>query len=621
MQARLVKDFLINQSQNTEKGIYLIRNGSSKDFTSYARLYELALQKLGIMQRLGIEKGQEVLIDFTGFLDFFSYIWACILGDFIPMPINLKFFNEHKIGQLLEDSSRMVIITDKKLDKSRLTGIMILNKEELSSNENIQGSYQMGGNPDDTFMIQFSSGSTNNPKGVMITSHGFMVNFADIRLNRNLTDNEKVFGWTPITHNMSLFGMHINPILRNYDQYHMPTEDFVRNPILWIEICAREEITISAMANYGIMLILNAIQNYKGEWKYDLSKLKHLFCGSDVISVSHSLEFIDMLKKMNVGDNVFASSYGLSEATLIVSMGGIENTKYHYYIARRENIQLGQEIIRAEAGEDTVLISSVGEPLKHVEIKIVDEDGMTLQDSYVGIIKVKGEAIMKGYYKNPEMTEKAIDKEGWLDTGDIGFMCDGRLYITGRYKELIIYNGRNYYSTDIQAMIRDELGIKTPVCIIGFRKSDDVNDTVVGFIEGQYADDEFEQIKKKIVSHIQQRIHLVIEKLILIEKLPRTSSGKLNSFEMKKYYESINSNKSIKKEYREKEIIRNEIIRIFKEVLTRDIKADDDLSEQGLSSIEITGIQAKMVNSNINLKIVDFFECRTINDLVEKSMN
>lgn len=621
MQARLVKDFLINQSQNTEKGIYLIRNGSSKDFTSYARLYELALQKLGIMQRLGIEKGQEVLIDFTGFLDFFSYIWACILGDFIPMPINLKFFNEHKIGQLLEDSSRMVIITDKKLDKSRLTGIMILNKEELSSNENIQGSYQMGGNPDDTFMIQFSSGSTNNPKGVMITSHGFMVNFADIRLNRNLTDNEKVFGWTPITHNMSLFGMHINPILRNYDQYHMPTEDFVRNPILWIEICAREEITISAMANYGIMLILNAIQNYKGEWKYDLSKLKHLFCGSDVISVSHSLEFIDMLKKMNVGDNVFASSYGLSEATLIVSMGGIENTKYHYYIARRENIQLGQEIIRAEAGEDTVLISSVGEPLKHVEIKIVDEDGMTLQDSYVGIIKVKGEAIMKGYYKNPEMTEKAIDKEGWLDTGDIGFMCDGRLYITGRYKELIIYNGRNYYSTDIQAMIRDELGIKTPVCIIGFRKSDDVNDTVVGFIEGQYADDEFEQIKKKIVSHIQQRIHLVIEKLILIEKLPRTSSGKLNSFEMKKYYESINSNKSIKKEYREKEIIRNEIIRIFKEVLTRDIKADDDLSEQGLSSIEITGIQGKMVNSNINLKIVDFFECRTINDLVEKSMN
>lgn len=621
MQARLVKDFLINQSQNTEKGIYLIRNGSSKDFTSYARLYELALQKLGIMQRLGIKKGQEVLIDFTGFLDFFSYIWACILGDFIPMPINLKFFNEHKIGQLLEDSSRMVIITDKKLDKSRLTGIMILNKEELSSNENIQGSYQMGGNPDDTFMIQFSSGSTNNPKGVMITSHGFMVNFADIRLNRNLTDNEKVFGWTPITHNMSLFGMHINPILRNYDQYHMPTEDFVRNPILWIEICAREEITISAMANYGIMLILNAIQNYKGELKYDLSKLKHLFCGSDVISVSHSLEFIDMLKKMNVGDNVFASSYGLSEATLIVSMGGIENTQYHYYIARRENIQLGQEIIRAEAGEDTVLISSVGEPLKHVEIKIVDEDGMTLQDSYVGIIKVKGEAIMKGYYKNPEMTEKAIDKEGWLDTGDIGFMCDGRLYITGRYKELIIYNGRNYYSTDIQAMIRDELGIKTPVCIIGFRKSDDVNDTVVGFIEGQYADDEFEQIKKKIVSHIQQRIHLVIEKLILIEKLPRTSSGKLNSFEMKKYYESINSNKSIKKEYREKEIIRNEIIRIFKEVLTRDIKADDDLSEQGLSSIEITGIQAKMVNSNINLKIVDFFECRTINDLVEKSMN
>lgn len=621
MQARLVKDCLINQSQNTEKGIYLIRNGSSKDFTSYARLYELALQKLGIMQRLGIKKGQEVLIDFTGFLDFFSYIWACILGDFIPMPINLKFFNEHKIGQLLEDSSRMVIITDKKLDKSRLTGIMILNKEELSSNENIQGSYQMGGNPDDTFMIQFSSGSTNNPKGVMITSHGFMVNFADIRLNRNLTDNEKVFGWTPITHNMSLFGMHINPILRNYDQYHMPTEDFVRNPILWIEICAREEITISAMANYGIMLILNAIQNYKGELKYDLSKLKHLFCGSDVISVSHSLEFIEMLKKMNVGDNVFASSYGLSEATLIVSMGGIENTQYHYYIARRENIQLGQEIIRAEAGEDTVLISSVGEPLKHVEIKIVDEDGMTLQDSYVGIIKVKGEAIMKGYYKNPEMTEKAIDKEGWLDTGDIGFMCDGRLYITGRYKELIIYNGRNYYSTDIQAMIRDELGIKTPVCIIGFRKSDDVNDTVVGFIEGQYADDEFEQIKKKIVSHIQQRIHLVIEKLILIEKLPRTSSGKLNSFEMKKYYESINSNKSIKKEYREKEIIRNEIIRIFKEVLTRDIKADDDLSEQGLSSIEITGIQAKMVNSNINLKIVDFFECRTINDLVEKSMN
>lgn len=621
MQARLVKDFLINQSQNTEKGIYLIRNGSSKDFTSYARLYELALQKLGIMQRLGIKKGQEVLIDFTGFLDFFSYIWACILGDFIPMPINLKFFNEHKIGQLLEDSSRMVIITDKKLDKSRLTGIMILNKEELSSNENIQGSYQMGGNPDDTFMIQFSSGSTNNPKGVMITSHGFMVNFADIRLNRNLLDNEKVFGWTPITHNMSLFGMHINPILRNYDQYHMPTEDFVRNPILWIEICAREEITISAMANYGIMLILNAIQNYKGELKYDLSKLKHLFCGSDVISVSHSLEFIEMLKKMNVGDNVFASSYGLSEATLIVSMGGIENTQYHYYIARRENIQLGQEIIRAEAGEDTVLISSVGEPLKHVEIKIVDEDGMTLQDSYVGIIKVKGEAIMKGYYKNPEMTEKAIDKEGWLDTGDIGFMCDGRLYITGRYKELIIYNGRNYYSTDIQAMIRDELGIKTPVCIIGFRKSDDVNDTVVGFIEGQYADDEFEQIKKKIVSHIQQRIHLVIEKLILIEKLPRTSSGKLNSFEMKKYYESINSNKSIKKEYREKEIIRNEIIRIFKEVLTRDIKADDDLSEQGLSSIEITGIQAKMVNSNINLKIVDFFECRTINDLVEKSMN
>ena len=618
MQVNLVKEILINQKNNMEKGIYLLKKDKEKEFISYARLYEEALQKLGSLQSAGIRRGQEILLDFTSFLDFFSLFWACILGDMLPMPADLKFYDEDKINQLLEDSSTMVIITDKKLDQSKLSGSRVLNLRECGGREKLRGAYQKEGNPEDIFMIQFSSGSTSNPKGVMITNRGFMANMEDLRVIRHLTEDETFLGWTPITHNMSLFIMHIYPMLGNHDQYHMSAQDFVKDPIFWLERCACEGVTLSLITNYGVMLFLNALKKYNGELNYDLSKMKHLLSGSDVVSTLYWLDFIKQIKEMKAGDNTCSIGYGLSEATLIVTLDGYEERKSHYCIVRRDSLQLGCEIFRIQEGEDAVWISSVGKPLSHVEVKIVDQKGEILTDSCIGIIKIKGETVMKGYYKRPEMTKRVIDEEGWLDTGDLGFLHEGRLYITGRYKDLILYNGRNYYSIDIQNMIKEELAITNTVCILGVRKNNDINDSVIAFIEGQFAENELEQLKQRVVRHIRSRINVVIEKLVQMDKIPKTASGKFNRMELMKYYEKTAVERSTKEKTKDKGSVLESVTGIFREILLRDVKAEDELSEQGLTSIEITGIYEKLQEKNINLSIGDIFECRTINELAGK---
>jgi len=617
---RKVKEILYSQRENSLRGIKIYYSDTFGEFISYADLYNLTLIKLGNLQHIGIEKGQEIIMDFDDYKDYFSMLWAGILGDYIVIPFKLQSQDFKMLNGILNHCLNPVIFSEIDIQcESLQKEAKIFNANDLNQKDmtaTIDFKYQT-----DLIMVQFSSGSTSAPKGVMVSDENILTNIADVLVVRNMTEDDIFFAWTPMTHNMSLLLSHVLPVFLGANQIFLSTQEFIRRPKRWLEICSMDKVTFTTITNYGVVKLLQVIDAFdevEDLKVYDLSLLKEIIAGSDVINVDTKQLLLEKLRYCNVVKNIFSVGYGLSEATL-----GVTFTVYEedvFLNVDRLSLQIGEKAKITGESEKATKIISVGKAHIHVKIEIVDLMDCTLGDLYVGIVKIKGESITKGYYQEPFTTDEVIDEDGWLDTGDIGFIKDGLLYITGRYKDLILFNGKNYYSNDIEEFICKRCITQFTIVVIGIRKGNNLNDTVVCYIECNLRDSELDIIVSLVRTEVVKEFGIIIDDIIQIASIPRTISNKVNRYELKERYtkkNSLNQSQDIYKNSKLISEVEDYVITIFQDAFGKKLSLDYKLSELCFTSIETTGIHEKLLRKYPFVTIADLYESKYISDLVD----
>jgi fatty-acyl-CoA synthase len=390
--------------------------------------------------------------------------------------------------------------------------------------------------PDDIAYLQYSSGSTRFPHGVVITHRALLNNLAAHSHGMELVDSDRCVSWLPWYHDMGLVGCFLSPVANQVSTDYLKTEDFARRPLAWLDLISRNRgTTLSYSPTFGYDICARRISSQtKASDRFDLSRWRVAGNGADMIRPDVMQSFVDAFADAGFKATAFLPSYGLAEATLAVSiMPPGEGIRVELV----EETQLSG----VPAGEDRPqryrAIVNCGKPVRDMTIEIRDEDGLPLPDGAIGKVWCQGPSVMSGYFRDPEATAACM-ADGWLDTGDMGYLSDGYVYIVGRAKDMIIVNGRNHWPQDIEWAVEQLPGFKagdiaafsittpggeeTPAVLVQCRTSDDAE-------------------RARLRDEIRERVRAVTGMNCVIElvpprTLPRTSSGKLSRAKARNLY-------------------------------------------------------------------------------------
>ncbi len=384
--------------------------------------------------------------------------------------------------------------------------------------------------PDDVAYLQYSSGSTRFPRGVAITHRALLNNLSAHSHGTRLCDTDRVVSWLPWYHDMGLVGCLLSPVANQVSTDYLKTEDFARRPLAWLGLISRNEGTTLSYAptfGYDICARRAGSQSRLTE-RFDLSRWRVAGNGADMIRPDVMQAFVDAFAEAGFSAKSFLPSYGLAEATLAVSI-----------MPPGEGIvvELVEEKLLSGGAEDQCerpqryrAIVNCGKPVKDMEVMIRDDDRRPLPQCSVGKVHCRGASIMAGYFGDEEATLACLDAEGWLDTGDMGYMSDGYLYIVGRAKDMIIINGRNHWPQDIEWAVEQLPGLRAGD-IAAFSIMTPAGEERPAVLVQCRTSDAAE--RERLRQEIRERARSIIGMKCVVEfvpprALPRTSSGKLS---------------------------------------------------------------------------------------------
>lgn len=514
-------------------------------------------QNLYNLQEIGIRQGDELLFQIKDNVKFVSVFWACILGGIIPVPYTYlgNSRDQVKLAGVWESLTNPFLITDDEylfeMEKSNELKenpvFLSIKQKAVLINKLVKQTgkikyYQP--KEDDIAFIQFSSGSTSNPKGVVIT-HKNIISSVRATLKAMEVSKEDIYlSWLPLTHSFGLIGTYLTPLMAGCNFYIMPSSLFTTHPLLWLEKMSEHKVSITASPNFGLRHVCRYIKA-KQNLDIDLSSLRTIIDGAEPVSAKVCEEFINIMGNFSMRSTAVKPSYGLSEATLVVSTPKREN-KYTEIFVERKHVKVGEKIVETYSDKENAMsFVAVGRCLENMETKIVDDFGNAMPESVVGHLLLKGTSIFKYYYNNESATKEAFNAEGWFDTGDLVFSRNQNLFVTGREKDVIFVKGENYYSHDIENLcmeVSEGEFSRVAVCA----ENGDEQDRVLCFVEYNGKMEMFSNTIKRIKKHILHKVGMGITDVIPVNRIPVTGSGKLKRYLLLEEYREhsqLNGNK------------------------------------------------------------------------------
>jgi acyl-CoA synthetase (AMP-forming)/AMP-acid ligase II/acyl carrier protein len=641
-------EVITSNRDKEEQGILFVSKENMDNYISYSQIYKKALIRLGNLQKIGFKKYDKLIFQIGNNEEFVLLFWACILGGIVPIPLieatnkeqRVKLINVFEITDratvVFSKEKQQAIIRDLKKDNESAVAEEIENRSLLI--EDVSEGMILGKpqdiNENDMAFIQFSSGSTGTPKGVTLTHKNLICNIKDIVTGIDVVESDSTLSWLPLTHDMGIIGFHLAPFYAGINQTIIDSSLFIYKPMMWMDLTHKEKATILSSPNFGYKYFLKHFA--EGENKWDLSNVRLIFNGAEPIDVDLAEEFLHTMREFNLSKTSMFTVYGMAEACLAVSFPKPDTEIKHIKVNRRK-LTIGKPIEIVESnGKYEVKLCSNGYPLGQCKVRIVDEFGHVLPEGYIGNIEIKGDNVTSGYYNNAVVTEELINEDGWLSTGDLGTLYEGCVYITGRKKDLIIINGVNYYSTDIERVCSEVDGVesnKVIACSVANKETMEEN---LGIFVNCKGDDD------KLIKLINDLKRVVLDKsgiepqyVIPIKRIHKTTSGKVRRY---KYVEEFNE--GIYDEIIEKfnkikatcdvdplnvdyDAVSQNFINIIKEELgVAEISMQQQLMSFGADSIKITRIHSRLEELYPNrVNISDFYAYPTINDLIEHIKN
>jgi acyl-CoA synthetase (AMP-forming)/AMP-acid ligase II len=466
----------------------------------FSELYARALRAAGALRERGIRRGDRVAIVLPTCVEFMDAFFGALLAGAVPVPL----YPPVRLGRLDEfhrRTARMIRITGARLVLSdarisKFLGVAVADaRPELGLHKVAQGPpHEDAGAPDDLALIQFSSGTTVDPKPVALTHRNVLANVAAIRTIVPEDDAQAGVSWLPLYHDMGLIGCLLLAVVRPGPLTLIRPEAFLAKPALWLRAISKKRATLSVAPNFAYGLCVRRIRDDELRG-VDLSSWRFALNGAEPVAPAVLRRFSERFAPHGFDPRALMPVYGLSEASLAVTFtppGRGPRTKG----GARE-------------------LASVGAPLPGIEI-----------DERSGRIFVRGPSVMREYFGNPAAT-RAVLQDGWLDTGDLGFIEGGELFVTGRAKEVIILRGANHAPQEFEDALDGLAGVR-PGCAVAVALPTEGGEELALLVErsGDLSED---AVRSRVVERTGVRPHAV--HLLAPGTLPRTSSGKLRRAE------------------------------------------------------------------------------------------
>ena len=514
----------------------------------YAALRERA-KKLGAGMAGRFERGDRIAIVAETSADFIVSFFACQYAGLIPapmpMPVNLGGKNGYinQIRQMVLGAGARAAVGPTQLIEflhdatTDIDDVDILSFDDLKALPE-QGAEPTAFGPGEDCYIQYSSGSTSAPKGVIgtqssvnsnlsaITQHGLFVHTGD-----------RCASWLPLYHDMGLIGFMLAPLVSQMSVDYLATSDFVRRPLLWLRIMTEQKVTITYSPSFGYDLA--AKRSARAEpGSIELSNIRVAGIGGDMVRPEALNSFADAFADCGFKSIAFTPSYGMAEATLAISFPTLGEPVAVDQVDMRHYTRTGiaQPISAVTTPDQTRGFVLCGRPLPGHAIEVRDENGEAVSERMVGRIFINGPSLTPGYFSDPESSAAMYHGE-WLDTGDMGYVLNGQIVITGRAKDLIIINGRNIWPQDIEWAVEKVQGVRSGG-VAAFSVDDGSGERIVVVAERRGMNDEaLAELKRELAAVIQNAAGAPAEVVLARpHSMVMTSSGKLSRAKVKQKY-------------------------------------------------------------------------------------
>ena len=512
---------------------------------SRTRLEDLSFSQLALkskcyadgLRRLGLNKGDLVGLLLSTRPEFILSFMGVIRGGGVPVPLpsysglqSLSGFS-NRLEHIVEHSKSRYVITEQKfLDMLRESlGGLFLAQHRVLTFEEIEAegspSSDVALHSDDLCLVQYTSGSTAAPRGVALTHRNVLASLAAIAHGIEATDEDITSSWMPLFHDMGLIGL-LCSIARGTTHYLYTQRSFIGNPGAWLHEFSRRGATIYKGPNFSYAHMIDNINDEQLSG-LDLSLWRVAFNGSEPIDPFVVERFIERFSPYGFRPEAMMPVYGMAEATLAATFSPLGAAPLTRWFDSEGLANEGKAIRVSRFSRSAKGLVSVGKAVLDHTVRIVNDRGIELPEACVGEIQIQGPAVMFGYYGDPEAT-KAVLRQGWLCTGDLGFISEGLLFITGRIKEMVIANGKKYYPQDVEQIVRNVAGVYQGHCI-AFGQAEDYTEHMSLAVETVLSSEaERTTLANKILSLLTHQLGLSGVNIFLLKRggIPRTSSGK-----------------------------------------------------------------------------------------------
>jgi acyl-CoA synthetase (AMP-forming)/AMP-acid ligase II/aryl carrier-like protein len=541
---------VLETNREVDRAVTYVDGENSERRVPYGDVYTRALGILFHLQAMGAQRGDKMIIFLNSNEQFLDGFWAAVCGGITPVPLAVGISDEHrhKLLRVARKLGTPLLYTDSK-NLERLQALAAQVGEsalfaELKSRaflvESITDISRAGKlhrpAPQDLAFIQFSSGSTAEPKGVMLTHANLIANTQGCTAVDKFNDADVSLSWMPLTHDMGLIGFYLMQFANRVHLHLMPTELFVRRPLLWLQVAAKKRVTITCSPNFGYRHFLKVLGDRRLDG-VDLSAIRLIYNGAEPISVELCNEFMTKLAHTGLPRHAMYPVYGLAEGSLAVTLPE-PGSDYRWLRVNRHRLGPGARIeLNPVDPRDVLELMCVGRMLPNTEVRIASEAREALAEGHVGHIVIRGASVTRGYFADAEATARAIGPDGWLDTGDLGFLHEGSLYIAGRSKEIIFVNGQNYYPYDLENIAQRAPGLDlNKLVAAGVAKPGSQGEELVMFVLHRGSTAEFLPTAAAVSRLVNEHTGLEIAQVIPTKRIPKTTSGKVQRHLLEQAY-------------------------------------------------------------------------------------
>ncbi len=509
----------------------------------HALLKEIDEYGAGIEER-GIEPGDRVAVlaqTTPSVLLSFLGCWR-VGGVPVPLPLPLRavdprFFIQQTVKKLSASGARLLVVPRELLSFTRNleAKCFVVAAEDLP--KRAQTPKEPACCPEDVALLQYTSGSTSEPRGVTLTHRSMLANAFSIIETIKVTPEDRVVSWLPLYHDMGLIGFFFTALVAKTSSIYLPPQLFVSRPLLWLEAISRYRCTITGGPNFAYALIARLLEKEYIQG-LDLSSLRLSLNGAEPIDMEVVDRLVKAASRYGMSAEVPYPVYGLAEATLAVTFPPPGRKFKVDWVSQYHLHSTGEALPVDPHCPGSRPLISLGSALPGLEVRIKRADGSWAQERELGEICVRGASVMRGYWKDPVQTNETL-RDGWLHTGDQGYLSEGELYITGRIKDMIIVGGKNIFPEDIERCAEKIPGVRKGNAIaFGVTNRRGKERPVLVSETHLQPGDQAQEVVKEVCRAIVQEMGIPLHEVMLVKagSLPKTSSGKKQRYACRELY-------------------------------------------------------------------------------------